>query len=153
MQRRTFTDEAAKYTITVTAELSWHKGNNKPYFSLTAYGNDRGSGFGGCCHEEILRRWPDLQPLVDLHLSDIDGVPMHAVENGFYHLGGTHWEKAKFNVAARHFRISENQARELASMTKTELTAWVETQKPRWLAEANAAIKQFNLARPVQAAA
>lgn len=121
--------------------------------------------------DEILKHWPDLQPLVDLHLSDIDGVPMHALENGFYHLGGTHWEKPKFDVVARHFRITEDGARKLvadffgdsfsetagflskgaAEKAKANLAQWVESQKPRWLAEANAAIEQFDLVRPEKA--
>jgi len=148
---RTFKGADNRYRITATAKLSWLCGNDKPHFSLTADGKDHGSEFGGCCHDEILKHWPDLQPLADLHLSDIDGVPMYALENGFYHLGGTKWEKAKFDIAARHFRITEDEARKLASLTKGELAQWVEGQKPRWLAEANAAIGQFALERPATA--
>ncbi len=147
--KREYANREARYFITATGKLSWLKGNAKPYFSLTASGKDRGSEFGGCCHDDILRQWPDLQPLVDLHLSDVDGVPTHALENGFYHLGGTHWQEAKFDVAARHFRITEDDARKLASLTKGELAQWIEGQKPRWLAEANTAIEQFGLVRPM----
>jgi hypothetical protein len=166
--QRTFRDADGRYYIKATAKLSWHKGNKKPYFSLTAEGKDHGSEFGGCCHDEILKQWPDLQPIADLHLSDIDGVPMHALENGFYHLGGTHWQRPKFDVAARHFRISENAARKLvadlfgdsfsvhagflskgeAEKAKSKLAQWVESQKPRWVSEANTAIVQFGLICP-----
>lgn len=167
--KRTFEDKAKRYRITATAELSWLRGNSKPYFSLTAYGKDCGSEFGGCCHDEILKHWPDLQPLADLHLSDIDGIPTHALDNGFYHLGGTRWERPKFNVAASHFRITEEESRQLvaglfgdsfslhagflsrgaAEQAKQALAQWIEGQKPRWLAEANAAIEQFQLERPL----
>jgi hypothetical protein len=170
---RTFTDKANRYHITVTADLPWRRGNKAPYFSLTASGKDRGSEFGGCCHDEILKHWPDLKPLADLHLSDIDGSPMHAVENGFYHLGGTHWERPKFDVAASHFRITEADARQLvtdlfgdsysptggflskgaAEAAKAKLAAWVETQRPRWKREAEEAIVKFGLEVPTQAAA
>lgn len=52
-------------------------------------GKDRGSEFGGCCHDEILKHWPDLAPLAALHLSDIDGAPMHAEANGWYWLSAS----------------------------------------------------------------
>jgi hypothetical protein len=40
----------------------------------------------GCCHEEILKHRPDLQPFVDLHLASLDGIPMYAVSNGFFNI-------------------------------------------------------------------
>lgn len=67
-----------------------HKlGNQKPYFSLTA---DIMSGGhyvgGGAMHEEILKHFPRFKMLAELHLSDIDGAPMHAEANGWYALAG-----------------------------------------------------------------
>lgn len=64
--------------------LHYLKGNRSPYFSLTLHARDR----GGCCHDEILEACPQLAPLAALHLSDADGAPMHAHENGFYWLAG-----------------------------------------------------------------
>lgn len=52
------------------------------YFSITADGYRR----CGCLHDEILELRPDLKCFVDLHLSDLDGVPMHAEANGWYWL-------------------------------------------------------------------
>src|ERR1039458_8612508 len=42
----------------------------------------------GLCHDEILATRPDLKPLVDLHLSDGNGVPEHAETIGWYWLAG-----------------------------------------------------------------
>lgn len=71
------------------------KGNRAPYFSLTGaeYEKTRhGIGWqeasGGCIHDALLEQWPDLAPLAALHLSDIDGTPMHAAANGLYWLAG-----------------------------------------------------------------
>lgn len=63
--------------------LNMIRGNGRPYFSLTCDIYERGRDVGGgAAHELILKLFPHLKPLADLHLSDIDGVPMHAAENG-----------------------------------------------------------------------
>jgi len=53
-----------------------------PYFSITADGYQR----CGCLHEEILQYRADLKMFVDLHLSNLNGIPMHAEANGWYWL-------------------------------------------------------------------
>jgi hypothetical protein len=71
--------------------LHYLKGNSKPYFSLTyeeGITGARDCEQCGAAHEEILKHWPELADLAALHLSDIDGVPMHAVGNGWYNLAG-----------------------------------------------------------------
>lgn len=56
----------------------------KPYFSVTVDGRD----FGGCCHELVHDLRPDLDPVVALHLSDCDGIPMHAAANAIHWVSG-----------------------------------------------------------------
>lgn len=145
--------------------LQYITGNAKPHFSLTCHINQgRRELGGGANHTVILRSFPGLKDLAALHLSDIDGLPMHAVGNGWYFLCGTvvGGHGAKFHagntsnplspdeclrVLASHFRISLDEARGLSETIVSEdaLAAWVETQKPRFKAEAVAAIAKHGL--------
>lgn len=64
------------------------KYNQAAFFSLTA-DIDRLSGTrwmnegGGCCHDSIVKRLPDLAPLVQWHLVSTDG-PLHYLANALY---------------------------------------------------------------------
>jgi hypothetical protein len=50
--------------------------------------NGREEDAGGCVHEEVLRAFPHLEPLVRVHLADPDGTPMHGEANGWYFYSG-----------------------------------------------------------------
>lgn len=152
--------------------LHYIRGNRAPYFSLTCSGWDHGSEFGGCSHDVILKHFPQFADLAALHLSDINGAPSYGAENGFYHLGGSRvpgcivdYPAAKYAVAARHFRITEAEARRLVAdlfgdhysetggflsrgaqaAAKRRLADWYATQLPRYQAEAEACIKRHGL--------
>lgn len=86
-----------KYTVTkytkqggrlkITVKLGDECKNGHQDFSVTADEYENGRLVAcDCMHEEILRLAPEFQPFVDLHLTDYNGIPMYAVENGFYHL-------------------------------------------------------------------
>ena len=72
----------------IEANAILHKiGDQKPYFSLTGRIVINGrTDISGAIHEEILKYFPQLEDFVSLHLSDIDGKPLHSLENGKYML-------------------------------------------------------------------
>lgn len=99
----------------------------------------------GCCHEEILKAKPDLKLFVDLHLSTAKGVPMYAIENGFYFLkNGGNNSKSPKDVCMDHFRINESEFEQIAiAKDKLHLQTIIEKMglPARWEQEANQAIK------------
>jgi hypothetical protein len=131
-----------RHVLYVVAELEHIQGNKKPHFSITAdyYICGQHDSFG-CLHDFILKNFtdPGVKLLVDLHLSDDDGVPMYAVENGWYHYGGTMWEKRNNKFLAKHLRIPLEEAEKLSFNSKEEFAEYVEKQKPRWKEEAEKA--------------
>lgn len=160
---------------------------NQPYFSITAdlcrndLFTDRGI-FACGCFDEILSIRPDLKPFVGLHLSNLDGVPMHAEENGFYWLAKAAGIPQKYKpdqsvetctkYLQSHLRLGYSETLFLIAQVatayidgkdelffeeitpetrakqeeqgifraKTIFKKEVESMKPRWKAEAEAAI-------------
>ena len=112
---KVFVENNQKHRIKVVAELHSLDGQT-PYFSITGEvdrqaKNNRWMPFlSGCIHEEILQHFPQLQLLVDMHLSDEDGVPMHAYENAAYWAGHTKYQEFDSFKLAKHLRISPKLA-------------------------------------------
>lgn len=88
--------------------------------------------------EEILRAFPGLADLVALHLSTIDGVPMHAEANAWYW-----YEQGKQDVVAQHLRVAVEDLP--VDADRATLAAFVDAQRPRWKAEAEEAIAKYSL--------
>ena len=102
--------------------------------------NDRNFIMGGCCHEEILKHFPEFKIFIDLHLSDCKGRPRYAVENGIYH-----FENTSFEVGKNYLRLTNEEAEIFNKVTKDKLIFKSTLENlgvlKRWEAEANEAIK------------
>ena len=81
--------------------------------------------------------------IIKLHLCSSDGVPLYALENGFYFLQNP--EEYQPNVIADHFRISTEEAEELRPLSKDQLSQWIEHRKPIWKQEADEVRKKYNI--------
>lgn len=95
-------------TFTVHGGLHYLRGNASPYFALTLDSHRKGfpdqCQSGGCDHETILKSWPRFADLAALHMSSIDGVPMHAEANAWYNLAG-----ALPDFAGEQFHVGNTQ--------------------------------------------
>jgi hypothetical protein len=149
----------------IEADFVLHKiGDQKPHFSLTGrvVENGRESVFGAI-HKEILEAFPQLEDAAAMHLSDMDGKPMHSFENGKYWAGFTKWEDGNAKNLSQLWRISEKsaeklsydalveQSREIEADTQeivlpeTLLKEFHDRQLRRWKQEADNVIKKYTL--------
>lgn len=110
--------------VTMKAVIQSIKGQT-PYFSITGtvYDADGRWSKGGCVHEEIAEAFPEFEPLIEFHLCDINGLPMHYVANSAY------WfRKGNLNNFMEAARFNP----ELDTMPDEEnILAWLESRKPR----------------------
>lgn len=87
-----FVENGTQYKITAKVSLDDDCKNTMYDFNVTAdiYEKKRNGSFywraGGCCHEEIKKRCPELAKFIPLHLCNHYGAPMYPEANGFYHL-------------------------------------------------------------------
>ncbi len=131
--------------IRCDAGLHYIEGNRLPYFYVTGMmweGTDteREPWTCGCIHEEVERYFPELVPVIPLHLAYINGIPMHAFLNGLYHLGHGKYAKLNLDHVASHFRITVDEARALHWKVRLAGLAayriWYGHQLSRWTREA-----------------
>jgi hypothetical protein len=120
--------------FSVTGELYEPHGT---WSGAAQFRNGRESDMGGCIHEEVLEAFVGLKPIVDLHLSDLDGAPMHAEANGWYFYSDYDGKGANvpdpYDVACRHLRVDAIPS----GLTREEFGAFVDEQRPRWKTEAD----------------
>jgi hypothetical protein len=172
-------DRADRSRIVVHLELreQGDHGGLSPAFSVTAdcyephgthsgksrHARGREPDSCGCVHDAVLSAFPELAPLVALHLADSEtGEPMHAEANGLYFyraargLGG--W-RDDYSRAEREGLTAAEYARRLACSTlrvesipldevaPDELAdafrAFVDEQRARWRSEAQAGRAQL----------
>jgi hypothetical protein len=142
------------FAVTVDLHLESLSGQT-PCFSATVSGKE----VGGSDHKLLLKLWPEAKVVVALHCSTEDGIPMHAVENGFYYYqifkgvarhhdykkdDGTRW----FEVLCRHLRITPAKCQRLIAKLDTlkpeeqkmMFGAFCIEQRPRWKKEADQAL-------------
>ena len=60
-------------TFTITADTYKRSGRRESAYLA-----------GGCCHDEIIKHFPELKRAIDFHLTSSDG-PLHYVANAMYH--------------------------------------------------------------------
>lgn len=112
---------------------------------------DRNWLSGGCVHDEILKYFPEFKNFVALHLCDYTGVPMHGIENGFYHLqngfNNTKPNSAEFKTEfCEYYRLTAEQFEAVAT-SQNKVQYYLNLQKTgvfeQWQKQANEAIQQL----------
>ena len=170
---KVFYRDGLKHRIKVQAELVHLGSNLKPHFSITgevqyqAKNNRWMDLTAGACHNDILEHFPELQPLIDIHLADDQGVPMHAYANAGYWAGHTKWQELNLQTLARHLRVTEQQAQEMVDYvnhywgeldtTHTPAMAWQDACEEmnlphEWTLQAKEALSMLNLVQPSEVA-
>lgn len=121
--------------------------NGHADFSMTGeiyngYKSDARMISGGCCHEAILDVFPEFKIFADLHLSDCQGTPMYAVENGYFFFKRGEYDKVKSNL-----RLTDNELSSLIGNVSDKEHFVYQLHKlglpQRWKSEADEAIKQL----------
>lgn len=143
------TKTIGKVRIHVKIRLDDECKNGHQDFSATGSGYEFYDGrwhesFGGCCHDEILKYFPELKPFVDLHLCDYKGAPTYAVENGFYWIKEYKSGKETADAPREYLRITDGELAVL-SMCEDKYVFWFRLYElgivKRWEEEAQKAIE------------
>lgn len=108
----------------------------------------------GCIHDIILKHFPEFKDIISLHLADLNGSPMYAVENGFYHLENGFNSIKKDSPAfpdefCKYYRIPKNVFELLnkATLTKNDFAEILVKNNvfELWREEAKQVINKYEL--------
>lgn len=145
----TYVKNGTTYRINVKIQLADECKNGVCSWSVTAeiYEKKRNGHTvnvaAGCCHDEILKRFPQFSKFVALHLCDCYGAPLYAVENGYYFMSREPKEKV-----IDYLRITEEEYNMLHQALDEQYFKYLLYTLgivARWNKEAKAAIKQLEV--------
>ena len=109
-------------SLKVNASLVKRSGNDYAHFTITGSVELIDKRYRdpvitcGAIHDTIAEHYPELIPLITVHLSAPDGVPMHAEANARYWAGlstypdGSPMGEYKRAMLAKHLRITPEEA-------------------------------------------
>lgn len=143
-----FVENGATYKMNVRISLGDYGKNGICDWSITAdiYEKRRNGRFvlcaSDCCHDEILKYFPEFKTFVNLHLSNHYGQPMYSVENGFCHLKNSDKEKTinYLRITETEYNTLRDSAEDKAYFTYLLYTLGI---VDRWEQESLKAIKQL----------
>lgn len=131
-----------KKKINVHIRLDDECNNKHCEFAITCDGYEKRGGhwiesFGGCCHDEILKWFPEFKDFVALHLCDVHGAPLYALENGLFLL-----KEKGAQACADYLRIPVALAEQLKNIDKNYVGYILQESGvfDAWQKEADAAI-------------
>jgi len=114
--------ETVNNYFSITGSLFEKLSRGQKYYDYKLFNGEKfEQTTGGCIHDTILKYYPEFKNIVDLHLSDLDGLPMHFFANGFYYI--TQFLKRKeysLKVIQNHFRIDRKEAKKLCRFIANE---------------------------------
>lgn len=82
-------------SFAITAEI-YEPHHRQAEASITQNGKQYWLSACGCCHDEVIKAFPELAPYIRWHLSDTDG-PMHYSANALYWAGHCGYRDGKPN--------------------------------------------------------
>lgn len=135
--------------ISVTGEVYYERQDNDEFF----YDNEPDDC--GMVHDHILRAFPWLRQLIDLHLSDArTGAPMYALDNGWYWLRGHGLDPNNIAIsddsrrgAAQYLRTTPCMLKDIE--TKEDLARLIETTlAPAWEKQVDSTLALYGLLSP-----
>lgn len=143
-----YVENRITYKMNVRINLDDYGKNGICDWSITAdiYEKRRNGRFvlcaSGCCHDEILKYFPEFKLFIDLHLCNHYGQPMHPVENGFYHLKNSDKRNTMdyLRITETEYNILHDSAEDKGYFTYLLYTLGI---VDRWKQEALKAIKQL----------
>lgn len=106
-------------------------------FDLNKYSSfsEKGEISGGSCYDTIVKHFPEYKIFADLHLSDCNGLPMYAIENGNYHFRNSGEE-----VTKKYLRLDDELYNKLVKLRTVEGLIGYTDLLSKWKNEANEAI-------------